>query len=531
MQDTPQRAGTGPSIDASASIDKRRANLPQAGPRIVIEDIAPSVDGGKFPIKRVVGDVLGVEADIFSDGHEELAAALFVRSPGTSTWAEMPMQPLGNDRWAGSFILSEIGTWHYSIAAWRDPFRIWLGDVAKKQAAGQALDVEMLEGFHLARSIADRVEGNHSDRIELDRLLKVIDPSAGGELTTAQRVALLKAPEFRRIISRAACRRDHTRSPDNEVWAERRKAAFSSWYELVPRSQSKIPGRHGTFDDVIERLPDLRDLGFDVLYLPPIHPIGRVNRKGRNNSLRAQPDDPGSPYAIGSSEGGHDAIHPELGTFSDFVRLVTAAKDHGMEIALDFAVQCAPDHPWIREHPEWFEWRPDGSIKFAENPPKKYEDIVSVSFYGAAFPSLWFALRDIVLFWIGQGVSIFRVDNPHTKPFPFWQWLIAEVRSGHPGVIFLSEAFTRPKIMRHLAKLGFTQSYSYFTWRNTKKELTDYLLELAHGRSREYMRPNFFTNTPDINPYYLQTSGRPGISSTAVPGSYTRFQLRHLQRL
>jgi starch synthase (maltosyl-transferring) len=300
------------------------------------------------------------------------------------------------------------------------------------------------------------------------------------------------------------------------VIADRFVAQYSAWYELFPRSQTGDPKRSGTFDDVIARLPYVRDLGFDVLYFPPIHPIGTTNRKGRNNSLAAAPDDPGSPYAIGAKEGGHTAIHPDLGSLEDFRRLVAAAHDHGLEIALDFAVQCSLDHPWIREHPEWFSWRADGSIKYAENPPKKYEDIVNVDFGGAGLPELWFALRDVVLFWIDQGVKIFRVDNPHTKPFPFWEWMIGEVRSRYPDVIFLAEAFTRPKVMRKLAKLGFNQSYTYFTWRNTKRELTEYLVELSQGESREYYRPNFFVNTPDINPIPLQTGGRAAFQSRLV---------------
>jgi starch synthase (maltosyl-transferring) len=300
------------------------------------------------------------------------------------------------------------------------------------------------------------------------------------------------------------------------VWVDRRAAAFSAWYEMFPRSQSGDVERHGTFDDVIKRLPYVRDLGFDVLYFTPIHPVGRTNRKGRNNALKAEPGDPGSPYAIGSAEGGHDALHPELGSFEDFERLVDAARKHGLEIALDFAIQCSPDHPWIKQHPEWFDWRPDGTIKFAENPPKKYEDIVNVHFYRQAFPSVWYALRDVVVFWAERGVRVFRVDNPHTKPFPFWEWMIADVQARYPDAIFLSEAFTRPKVMKRLAKLGFTQSYTYFTWRNSKAELTEYLTELTRTEAREYYRPNFFANTPDINPVYLQSSGRAGFQARLV---------------
>jgi starch synthase (maltosyl-transferring) len=340
------------------------------------------------------------------------------------------------------------------------------------------------------------------------------------------------------LMSSFAPRLDLSRYPlELEVRVDRAAVRFSSWYELFPRSQSGDPHRHGTFEDVIERLPYMRDLGFDVLYFPPIHPIGRTNRKGRNNALIAEPDDPGSTYAIGAEEGGHTNIHPELGTPDDFHRLVSAARAHGIEIALDFAVQCSLDHPWIKEHPEWFEWRPDGSIKFSENPPKKYEDIVNVRFDSYAFPAIWYALREVVLFWLDQGVKIFRVDNPHTKPIPFWKWLIDEVNAIDREVIFLAEAFTRPKMMKKLAKVGFQQSYTYFTWRNTKSELVSYMVELA-GEMGEYYRPNFFVNTPDINPYYLQTSGRPAsscarrllrccraIGAFTVASSYVKRQL------
>ena len=327
-----------------------------------------------------------------------------------------------------------------------------------------------------------------------------------------------------------ACRH----APEIPIDVDRPQAGFASWYEMFPRSVTDDPARHGTFADVIERLPAIRAMGFDVLYFPPIHPIGTTNRKGRNNALRAEPDDVGSPYAIGGPEGGHDAIHPALGTLDDFRALIAAAKDNGLEIALDFAIQCSPDHPWLREHPDWFRWRPDGSLRYAENPPKKYEDIVNPDFYAdAAMPALWIALRDVVLFWIDQGVRIFRVDNPHTKPLPFWQWMIADIRGRHPDVIFLAEAFTRPKLMYRLAKIGFTQSYTYFTWRNTKQEITEYLTELNAPPVREFFRPNFFVNTPDINPIFLQTSGRPGFliraalacTLSGLWGMYSGFEL------
>jgi len=353
-------------------------------------------------------------------------------------------------------------------------------------------------------------------------------------LSEADRAALLIAPETVEMMRRADSRRFGGRSKTYRLDAERREARFASWYELFPRSETTDASRHGTFRDVICRLPAIRAMGFDVLYLPPIHPVGSTNRKGRNNALKAETADVGSVYAIGSAEGGHDAIHPQLGTLEDFRALVAAAYENGLELALDFAVQASPDHPWLKQHPGWFDWRPDGSIKYAENPPKKYEDIVNVDFYAKnAVPDLWLALRDVVLFWIGQGVKIFRVDNPHTKPFPFWQWLIADIRGAHPDVMFLSEAFTRPKVMYHLAKLGFSQSYTYFIWRNTKQELTAYMTELTTRPVSEFFRPNFFVNTPDINPYFLQSSGRAGfliraaLASTlsGLWGMYSGFEI------
>jgi len=379
-------------------------------------------------------------------------------------------------------------------------------------------------------ALVERARALHSEAGELAALLERL--MALEEGSQAQ-LDLLLDPLNADLVDRHAERLNVSRYPvELEAIADRLAARFSAWYELFPRSQSGDPSRHGTFQDVIERLPYVKDLGFDVLYFTPIHPIGKLNRKGKNNSLTALEGDVGSVYAIGSDEGGHTDVHPELGTLDDFRRLVAAAHEHGLEIALDFAVQCAPDHPWIKQHPEWFDWRPDGTIKFAENPPKKYEDIVNVSFYGGALPSLWFELRDAILFWVEQGVKIFRVDNPHTKPIPFWEWMIREVNDRHPDVLFLAEAFTRPKMMKKLAKIGFQQSYTYFTWRNTKAELIAYSTELA-GEMGEYYRPNFFANTPDINPVYLQTSGRAGyvVRSTlaatlsSVYGLYNGFEV------
>ncbi|WP_342643699.1 alpha-1,4-glucan--maltose-1-phosphate maltosyltransferase [Rhodoligotrophos ferricapiens] len=493
--------------------------------QVAIEAVEPEIDGGRFPAKRIVGEVLEVSADIFADGHDKIDASLFYRAPGEQTWREVPLEHIGNDRWTARIILDRIGRYDCTISGWKDSFGYWQYEVEKKIGAGLDVSLELIEGRSL---IAEALEqATRLDRAALQKLLDITPDEA--------QLEAFRSPETMALMRRAAPRVNLTSYHRTlQVIVERRAAAVAAWYEMFPRSQSGDPNRHGTFDDVIARLPYVRDMGFDVLYFPPIHPIGRKNRKGPNNTLTPGPDDPGSPYAIGSEEGGHDALHPELGTFEDFARLVAAAKAHGLEIALDFAIQCSPDHPWIREHPEWFDWRPDGSIKYAENPPKKYEDIVNVHFYGpSSFPSLWHALRDVVLFWAEHGVKIFRVDNPHTKPFPFWEWLIREVQNQHPDTIFLAEAFTRPKVMKRLAKLGFTQSYSYFTWRDTKAELIEYLTELTTDGPQNYMRPNFFTNTPDINPRYLQTSGRAGFQArlvlaatlSTVYGIYNGFEL------
>jgi starch synthase (maltosyl-transferring) len=513
-------------LPAQASL-KRLLEL--AADRVAIEKVEPELDGGRFAVKRVVGDVLEVEADIFCDGHDKIAACICYRPQGERAWREAPMRLVDNDRWAGSFPLTRNCRWIYTIEAWRDQFASWCAEVSKKHDAGQPLDLELREGLALVERTAAETAG--SDREALDRLLdrlRAREGDHGGMLATMLSEATLA------LMGRAGLRTNRSRyERELAVVVDRTAAAFAAWYELMPRSQAGDAHRHGTFDDVIARLPYIRGLGFDVLYFPPIHPIGRTNRKGRNNSLTPQPDDPGSPYAIGSEEGGHTALHPELGGFEAFERLVAAAHEHGLELAIDFAIQCAPDHPWIKEHPEWFDWRPDGTIRYAENPPKKYEDIVNVHFYRGALPAIWQELRDVVLFWVSKGVKVFRVDNPHTKPLPFWEWMIREVQDRHPETIFLAEAFTRPKMMKRLAKVGFTQSYSYFTWRNTKAELVEYLTELTRDEPREHMRPNFFTNTPDINPVFLQTGGRPAhqiravLAATLSPlwGLYNGFEL------
>jgi len=512
-----------------AQKNRTRSRQPTGEGRVIIENIWPEIDNGRSPIKRVVGDVVEVWADIFSDGHDKIAAEVLYRAAGETEWRRTPMSFVDNDRWSGRFPVERNTRYQYTIEAWRDPFASWLSEVQKKRAAGQRVHLETIEGLRLVQTAASLAQGPDAERLA-QLLARVAREDEGSE---AQLDLLLDDAHIA-LIERHAERLNPTRyEPALTVVVDRLAARFSAWYELFPRSQSGDPSRHGTFDDVIRRLPYVKDLGFDVLYFTPIHPIGKTNRKGRNNSLTPEPGDPGSVYAIGSEEGGHTAVHPELGTLEDFRRLVAAAHEHGLEIALDFAIQCSPDHPWIKEHPEWFDWRPDGSIKFAENPPKKYEDIVNVHFYGESLPSLWIELRDVVLFWVAQGVKIFRVDNPHTKPIPFWEWMIADVNSRHPDVIFLAEAFTRPKMMKKLAKIGFQQSYTYFTWRNTKAELIEYMTELAHTPMGEYYRPNFFANTPDINPYFLQTSGRAGFivrgtlaaTLSSVYGIYNGFEL------
>jgi starch synthase (maltosyl-transferring) len=492
-----------------------------SGRRIYIEDIYPVLDAGRFPVKRVVGETVEVWADIFRDGHAVLAAELLWRPEAANRWSRVPMRLAQNDRWCASFTPNYPGRYVYAIEAWTDDFATWRRDFLAKQKAGMDVALEIEEGCDLLMALKPRKEAHA-------RLIR--------DTCRAADLAADPTPLLSDELAEAAGsggRSDLTRSASYPLVVDRPLARAGAWYEMMPRSQSPDPGRHGTFADCINRLPDIAALGFDVLYLPPIHPIGRTNRKGRNNSLRSAPGDPGSPYAIGSAEGGHDAVHPELGTLDDFRKLVAACAGHGLEVALDFAIQCSPDHPWLAQHPEWFKYRPDGSIQYAENPPKKYEDIVNPTFYGTDAPGLWQALRDVVLFWVEQGVRIFRVDNPHTKPFPFWEWLIRDVQSVDPNVIFLSEAFTRPKVMKALAKLGFSQSYTYFTWRTGKDELQAYLSEITGYPEREYFRPNFFVNTPDILPLHLQT-GEPWIFKTRVAlaatlssnyGIYNGFEL------
>ena len=522
------KAARAAPIASRAKPDPRSADTAAARPRLVLENVTPCVAGGDFPVKRVVGDLLTVEAECFGDGHEQLAAELRWRAADDKAWTAVPMEQLPNDLWRASFGLARLGAHEFVVEGWLDLFGGFRRDFKKKLDADVAQKVDYQEGRNLVAAAAERCKGRAKSGLE--RALKAIDKATSPQACAA---ALLD-DELRTLMAAADERPHRITSAVQRVDAERLQARFSSWYELFPRSMSGDPMRHGTFADVIDHLPRVQAMGFDTLYFPPIHPIGRTNRKGPNNTLTAGLDDPGSPYAIGAAEGGHEAIHPELGSFEDFERLVQAARAHGLEIALDFAIQCSPDHPWLKQHPGWFAWRPDGSMKYAENPPKKYQDIVNVDFYGPdAVPGLWTSLRDIVLLWVGHGVKIFRVDNPHTKPLPFWEWMIREVRERQPDVIFLAEAFTRPTMMYRLGKIGFSQSYTYFTWRDQKQELTDYIVELTTTAPKDFYRPHFFVNTPDINPIFLQTSGRPGFRIRAVLaatlsglfGVYSGFEL------
>jgi len=514
-----------PSVVAEPEIGVDAATNPAR--RVVVTRVSPSVDGGAFPVKSVVGDCVNVEAELFADGHEQLAAAVVTRAMDEKEWVVHPMHPVANDVWEASVRFSRLGRHEMVVEAWIDIWGSLTRDLARKNDAAQDVAIEVREAATLIAAAVNRARPQTAAR--LSAALASLD-----DANTVHAVDILLAEPLATAMAEAAERRFHTRSFVQPIEVEREGARFASWYEIFPRSQSQNKTRHGTFADVIARLPHIVSMGFDTLYFPPIHPIGERNRKGPNNSLQAAPGDTGSPYAIGSELGGHDAIHPELGTLEDFRALITAAHEQGIDIALDFAIQCAPDHPWLAEHPGWFAWRPDGTVKYAENPPKKYQDIVNVDFYAPdALPHLWEALRDVVLFWIDQGIRTFRVDNPHTKPLPFWQWMITDVKSRFPDVLFLAEAFTRPKPMWQLAKAGFSQSYTYFTWRNNKAELTSYLTELTQTEVRHYFRPHFFVNTPDINPLFLQTSGRAGFliraalaaTLSGLWGVYAGFEL------
>jgi starch synthase (maltosyl-transferring) len=505
--------------------------------QIIIERITPEIDCGCYPIKRVIGDTVEVQADIFRDGHDLIAAAIryrFLPANGNgdgpdstlNDWQETPLVKFDNDRWKGEFKLAEMGRCVYQIEAWNDRFGTWEHDMEKRVAANQVEQSDVLEGVALVKAAMYRMpeKGRRLAEKLLQAVQQTTDPVEAGRLFLPEEISKLLRDYPDRSCSAFSAELAITVDPVN--------ARFAAWYELFPRSQGK-PGQHGTLLDVIEQLPRIKGLGFDVLYLPPIHPIGRSNRKGPNNSLTPSPADPGSPWAIGNENGGHKAIEPALGTFEDFARLVEACRAAGITLALDFAIQCAPDHPWVKEHPEWFFVRPDGTIKYAENPPKKYQDIYPINFFCANREALWEELKSVFEFWIARGVKIFRVDNPHTKAIPFWEWVIREIKRDHPETLFLAEAFTRPKVMRSLAKVGFSQSYTYFTWRTTKWELTEYLTELTQSEMKEYYRGNLWPNTPDILHEFLQLGGLPAFrlrlvlaaTLSSVYGIYSGYEL------
>jgi starch synthase (maltosyl-transferring) len=468
--------------------------------RVAIDRVAPEVDGGRFAVKRVRGDEVVVEADIVCDGHDELECRLHVRHGDAGQWTVLPMRCEGNDLWKASFIADRIGPWQYFVSARVDAFATWLRDLGRREEAGENVAVELEAGARLVAAAAHAAPP--ATAVEIEKLAIAIRSPAWAETVRSDRL--------RELMTAYADRRDEARlDPPRPIWVDRARGRFSSWYEVFPRSWGRVPGEHGTLADLADRLDYVRWMGFDVLYLAPIHPIGRSFRKGRNNALEAAPDDVGSPWGIGGPEGGHTAIHPQLGSCADFERLRSRAEALGMELALDLAVQCSPDHPWVREHPEWFRHRADGTIQYAENPPKKYQDIVPFDFQSDQWRQLWEALAGVVRFWVEKGVRIFRVDNPHTKPFAFWEWLIADIHRTHPDVLFLSEAFTRPKTMYRLAKLGFTQSYTYFTWRTERDETAAYLREVSTPPIADFFRPNFWPNTPDILHESLQHGGRP----------------------
>jgi len=483
--------------------------LDQGRSRAVIENVKPEIDCGRFPAKRTVGERMTVEADIFADGHDALLAVLLYRKDGASNWTEIPMHPLVNDRWRGTFEVDEVGDYYYALQAWVDRFESWRRAFAKKVEAGQEAALDLLAGAELVEEAAKNAVGEDSKSlIRFAATLRGDKPAAiRSGLDDALAELMEKYSDRRWAVNYGK---------ELRVNVERAKARFSAWYELFPRSFASTPGAHGTLRDCIDRLPYVAGMGFDVLYLPPIHPIGNSFRKGKNNTLAASADDVGSPWAIGAKEGGHKAIHPQLGSLADFKRLIAEAKKFDIEIALDIAFQCTPDHPYVTEHPEWFRKRPDGSIQYAENPPKKYQDIYPLDFECENWQELWNELKSIIVFWCDQGVRIFRADNPHTKAFPFWEWVIGEVKRDYPDALFLAEAFTRPKVMYRLAKLGFSQSYTYFAWRNTKSELTQYFTELNQTEISDFFRANLWPNTPDILTEYLQFGGRPAFMTRLV---------------
>jgi len=491
---------------------------------VIVENVQPRLDCGRFPIKREIGDVLQVSADVFAEGHGLLAAVVKYRLRGHPGWLEEPMALVDNDRWEASVALEELGRYQYTVEAWRDVFGSLRSDLRKKAEAGEDVGPELVDGRRLVKEAAARAQG--PDQADLARFLD-------GLRGAANQLESFLDDRLAALLAKYPDKGQATLHEPLEVLVERERARFAAWYEMFPRSQGTVPDRSATFKDAQARLADIAGMGFDVVYLPPIHPIGHTGRKGRNNSLDVRPGDPGSPWAIGDETGGHKAVHPELGTIEDFDGFVAEANRLGMEVALDYAIQCSPDHPYVREHPDWFYRRPDGSIRYAENPPKKYQDIYPINFYCQDREALWQELKSIVEFWIGHGVKTFRVDNPHTKPFPFWEWLIEDVHAQHPETVFLAEAFTRPKVMKYLAKAGFNQSYPYFPWRNTPAEVRDYLIELTQSEMSEYFRGNLFANTPDILHEVLQKGGKPAFQMrlvlaatlSSVYGIYSGFDL------
>ena len=500
----------------TAIVNSPKANLEEPRlilRRVVIENVQPEIDGGRYPIKRTLGEGVVVEADIHADGHDILSAVVLYRAERESACREAVMRPLVNDRWQGQFNVESLGSYFYTVQAWVDAFQSWSRDTVKKFEAGQDISVAAVLGAQLVQSAANRAQGADSQKLaQFIAELKSLSQTGGEAVVTCARNVELAA-----LMGRYADRsRATTYDKQLGVVVDREKARYSTWCEMFPRSCAVEPNKRGTFRDCIQRLKYVSEMGFDVLYFPPIHPIGHTHRKGKNNSAQPSPDDPGSPWAIGADEGGHMAIHPELGTLADFKHIQAKARELGIEIALDLAFQCSPDHPYVKEHKEWFLQRPDGSVQYAENPPKKYEDIYPFYFENEHAPELCDELKRVVFYWIEQGVHIFRVDNPHTKPFDFWEWLIKEARRKYPEVIFLSEAFTRPKVMHRLAKLGFTQSYTYFAWKNAKWELTEYFTELTQTPLREFVRSNVWPNTPDILTEYLQYGGRPAFMARLV---------------
>ncbi|TDE15356.1 alpha-1,4-glucan--maltose-1-phosphate maltosyltransferase [Dyadobacter psychrotolerans] len=477
-------------------------NILNGRERVIISGVTPQIEGGRFPAKRAIGESLTVAADIFTDGHDEIAASILLKQTDQQHWTEFPMVFLVNDRWQVTLPLEKTGLHEFQVIGWIDHFTSWKKGLVKKYDANQDVSVELQIGSDMlshALTLADEQTKNNIEHwIEQIGLAPDIESAISIALGN-EIAAVMRSLREKDLISK---------SPDiYKIEVERKKAGFSTWYELFPRSASTEPGRHGNFQDVKKLLPGIAKMGFDTLYFPPIHPIGEQKRKGKNNSLTPDDEDPGSPWAIGNRLGGHKAIHPELGTIEDFVELVDAAKDMNIEIAMDIAYQCAPDHPYVKEHPQWFKWRPDGTVQYAENPPKKYEDILPFNFETEDWPNLWRELKSVIDYWIEKGVRIFRIDNPHTKSFAFWEWMIGEVRQKYPEVIFLAEAFTRPRVMEKLAKSGFNQSYSYFTWRNSKWEFEQYLTELTKTDLQYYFRPNFWPNTPDILPHHLVEGG------------------------